>query len=116
MSVTEEKRATFTPGPWMLSTSIHEEEHGDQEYSHITAIKKHSDIGMIKVAKYDPIRSMDVANARLIAAAPEMYAQCKLFERVCVELLMQGETGGYEELEKLTRVSAILAKIDGGEG
>ena len=53
------------------------------------------------------------ANARLIAAAPELYAQCKLFERAIVELMMQGETGGYEELEKLRE---ILAKVGGGEG
>ena len=52
------------------------------------------------------------ANA-LIAAAPELYEQCKLFERAIVELMMQGETGGYEELEKLRE---ILAKVDGGEG
>ena len=55
----------------------------------------------------------DVANARLIAAAPELHAQCKLFERAIVELMVQGETGGYEELEKLR---AILAKVDGGAG
>ena len=52
----------------------------------------------------------DKANARLIASAPELYEQCKLFERVITELLMQGETGVDYELEKLREV---LAKADG---
>ena len=52
-------------------------------------------------------------DARLIAAAPELHAQCKLFERAIVELMTQGETGGYEELEKLRE---ILAQVDGVEG
>ena len=112
MSGDKEKR-TFTPGPWRLSANIHEKEHGEQEYFHITARVKHSDIGMIKVAKYDPMRSIDTGNARLIAAAPELHAQAKILERLLTELSMQGETGTDEALEE---VRAVLAKVDGGEG
>ncbi len=55
----------------------------------------------------------DLANARLIASAPELHAQAKLFERALVELQMQGETGVDEQL---TQLREILAKVDGGEG
>ena len=43
--------------------------------------------------------------------APALYEQCKLFERMLVELQMQGETGADEELEN---VREVLAKADGG--
>ncbi len=52
------------------------------------------------------------ANARLIAAAPELYEQAKILERLLTELAMQGETGTDEALEE---VRAVLAKVDGGE-
>ena len=107
---TIEKRAGFTPGPYRLSSSIHVEEHGEQEYMHLTAREKHSDIGMVQIARFDPIRSIDLANARLIASAPELHAQAKLFERALVELQMQGETGVDEQL---TQLREILAKVDG---
>ena len=53
------------------------------------------------------------ANARLIAAAPELHAQAKLLERVLVLTEMEGGTDVRDELEKLRE---ILAKVDGGEG
>ena len=53
------------------------------------------------------------ANARLIAAAPELHAQAKILERLLTELAMQGETGTDEALEE---VRVVLAKVDGGEG
>ena len=96
---TKEKRATFTQGPWVVS-------------SHVTQI--HSEkYGLVTVLEDFTEKSTTQANARLIAAAPELYEQCKLFERAIVELMMQGETGGHEELEKLREV---LAKVAGGEG
>lgn len=53
------------------------------------------------------------ANARLIAAAPEMLEQCKLFEKVLRACIMAGDSGAELELEKLREV---LAKVEGGEG
>ena len=58
------------------------------------------------------------ANARLIAAAPELLAQCKLFEKVLTY---------YYGTDKNTAISAtanenrdkcreVLAKVEGGEG
>ena len=113
MNDTKEKHATFTPGPWSLSLSIHEEEHGDQEYYHIIAKKRMSDIGMIRVAKHKPIRTTDEANARLIAAAPELLEQCKLFEKCLTHLINSGDSGADLERDKLRE---ILAKVEGGEG
>lgn len=55
----------------------------------------------------------DEANARLIAAAPELYEQAKILDRLLTELSMQGETGTDEALDE---VRAVLAKVDGGEG
>ena len=48
-------------------------------------------------------------DARLIAAAPELLEQCKLFEKVH-EGLHQGDSGAELELEKLRE---ILAKVEG---
>lgn len=109
---TKEKHA-FTPGPWSLSSSIHEEEHSNQEYYHIIAKKRMSDIGMIRVAKHKPIRTTDEANARLIAAAPELLEQCKLFEKCLTHLINSGDSGADLERDKLREV---LAKVEGGEG
>jgi len=53
------------------------------------------------------------ANARLIAAAPELLAQCKLFEKVLTHLINSGDSGADLERDKLREV---LAKVEGGEG
>lgn len=112
MSDSKEKRATFTPGPWHYSEVIR---GGDQYYRQIRADFKIARVhachsGVIGTKKG---REEDEANARLIAAAPELYAQAKNLERLLTELAMQGETGTDEALEE---VRAVLAKVDGGEG
>ena len=53
------------------------------------------------------------ANARLIAAAPELLEQCKLFEKVLRACIMAGDSGAELERDKLRKV---LAKVEGGEG
>ncbi len=52
------------------------------------------------------------ANARLIAAAPEMLEMCKLFEE-CMETI-DGDV--YDASYELAKVREVLAKVDGGEG
>lgn len=101
MSETKEKRATFTPGPWVV---------------------KHDKQGLpfIGVAS-DPwtyqgtVATVDTGagDARLIAAAPELHAQAKILERLLTTLAMQGETGTDEALDE---VREVLARVDGGEG
>ena len=98
---TKEKRAGFTPGPYWLvgGDSIYAKNEGEN-----------CKIATMEAMRYSFQLDDSEANARLIASAPELYEQCKLFERVITELLMQGETGGDYELEKLREV---LAKADG---
>ena len=104
------EKQTHTPGPWKLSLNVHDEDHGEQEYLHIIAKKRMSDIGMIRLARHKPIRTTDLANARLIAAAPELLEQCKLFEKVLTHLINSGDSGADLERDKLREV---LAKVEG---
>ena len=98
METKEEKRA-FTPGPWhahgtRVSTWETQDEidfHGDE---------------VIAETGFN-------ANARLIAAAPELLEQCKLFEKVLTHLINSGDSGADLERDKLREV---LAKVEGGEG
>ena len=111
METTEEKRATFTPGPWhahgtRVSTWETQDEidfHGDE---------------VIAETGFN-------ANARLIAAAPGLLEQCKLFEKVLCELKVQSENCAYAEYAyhqlrengiDLDKLREVLAKVEGGEG
>ena len=98
---TKEKRAGFTLGPWISEDCTPGESAGL-----CYAIKSEHTVIARTTDGWKEAR----ANARLIASAPELYEQCKLFERALVELQMQGETGADYELEKLREV---LAKVDG---
>ena len=99
MEATKEKRATFTPGPWKLSCI-----DGVEDSLMVGGGGDGSDI----VAD---IR--DEANARLIAAAPDLLAQCKEFEKCLTHLINSGDSGADLERDKLREV---LAKVEGGEG
>ncbi len=99
MEATKEKHA-FTPGPWVV---------------------KHDKKGLpfIGVAS-DPwtypgtvATVEDEKDARLIAAAAELYGQCKLFEKCLTHLINSGDSGADLERDKLRE---ILAKVEGGEG
>lgn len=50
------------------------------------------------------------ANARLIAAAPELYEQCKFLEKVLTEAITSGDSGADLELDQLRE---LLAKVEG---
>jgi hypothetical protein len=52
-------------------------------------------------------------NARLIAAAPEMYEMCKLLEE-CMENLDGRD--GWDASYELAKVREVLAKVEGGKG
>ena len=71
MSDTKEKHATFTPGPWQKAT-IGIGTNSKQ----VVWLGENTDkrIQVVGTGK-------DHANARLIAAAPELLEQCKLFEK-----------------------------------
>jgi hypothetical protein len=107
METTEEKRATFTPGPWVVGSSV---TAGNKlEGCSIFAEKIKDQIGWMR---FD-LDKENHANARLIAAAPELLEQCKLFEKVLTHLINSGDSGADLERDKLREV---IAKAEGGEG
>jgi len=112
MEATKEKRATFTPGPWHYSEVIRGR---DQYYRQIRADFKIAEVHACHsgVAGTKKGRAEDEANARLIAAAPELLEQCKLFEKCLTHLINSGDSGADLERDKLRE---ILAKVEGGEG
>ena len=101
METIEEKRATFTPGPW----EIQDAGPGTIRGLRFRVVTKDSIIARTtdgwKEAR---------ANARLIAAAPEMY-------EVLQELADSMELAknyGYEKEHAM--IQEVLAKVEGGEG
>ena len=93
-----EKQVTHTPGPWVV---------------------KHDEKGLPFIGvKSDPwtyngtIASVDTSekDARLIAAAPELLEQCKLFEKLLTVMIMEGDSGADLERDNLR---AILDRVEG---
>ena len=110
METIKEKHATFTPGPWDYTLADETSSGGvyGNEKCVCDIIPKE-----LQVA-YD-CEEVEIANAnaRLIAAAPELLEQCKLFEKCLTYLINSGDSGADLERDKLREV---LAKVDGGEG
>ena len=107
MNLTKEKHATHTPGPWVIGSNV---TAGNKlEGCSIFAEKIKDQIGWMR---FD-LDKENHANARLIAAAPELLAQCKEFEKCLTYLINSGDSGADLERDKLREV---LAKVDGGEG
>jgi len=100
MNDTKEKRATFTPGPWKVK-------YDNQGYPYV-GVESDPHAYQGTVATVNQRR-----DARLIAAAPELYAQCKLFEKCLTYLINSGDSGADLERDNLR---AILDKVDGEEG
>ena len=92
MNLTKEKHATFTPGPWVnRGAKISTWKPFARSYNVIATVEQEKD-------------------ARLIAAAPEMY-------EVLSELLDTLEMSkGYGFDEEYEKAREVLAKIEGGEG
>ena len=152
MEATKEKRATFTPGPWVISCIDGVEDSlmvggGDdgsdivadirtyeneilniqaELYDHIPAMRSRAHVSgdctesidkdaketEEHLAELDRLEKEARANARLIAAAPELLEQCKLFEKVLNELVVMGEA----DIEERDKLREVLAKVEGGEG
>ena len=110
MNDTKEKHATHTAGPWHYTLADETSAGGvyGNEKCVCDIIPKE-----LQVA-YD-CEEVEIANAnaRLIAAAPELLEQCKLFEKVLTHLINSGDSGADLERDKLREV---LAKVEGGEG
>jgi hypothetical protein len=100
----KEKHATHTPGPWQVGSNV---TAGNKlEGCSIFAEKIKDQIGWMR---FD-LDKENHANARLIAAAPEMY---EVLSELLDTLEMSKGYGFDEEYDKLREV---LAKVDGGEG
>ena len=92
-----EQQETFTPGPWTQGT-VGEGPHAANVVWLGETDKR------IEVAN----RDNDEANARLIAAAPELYDQCKRFEKVLSELVVMGEA----DIRDRDKLRGLLAKVE----
>lgn len=116
-----EKQETFTPGPWH-AWYCKENQGGGGIFQDTNDIE--GDEKMIcrmakdkRVIHEDKRKSDDFvhsaedeANARLIAAAPELLQQCKLFEKLLSTLIMEGHSGADLERDNLR---AILDRVEG---
>jgi len=85
---------THTPGPWELV----------QERDYLNLQEKDTNL---VIAQFMGASDED---ARLIAAAPELLEQCKLFEQLLSTLIMEGHSGTDLERDNLR---AILDKVEG---
>ncbi|MBC42517.1 MAG: hypothetical protein CML19_09865 [Pusillimonas sp.] len=115
---TIEKGAGFTQGPW-TSDWVGTKPNG----SAVVWLGENTNkrIAVIGTGR-------DEANARLIASAPELFAQCKLFEGLLETLQEERATHELTSLadyeieshdrvdEKLAQLRELLTKVDGGEG
>ena len=89
-----DKQVTFTPGPWELV----------QERDYLNLQEKDTNL---VIAQFMGASDED---ARLIAAAPELLEQCKLFEKLLSTLIMEGHSGADLERDNLR---AILDRVEG---
>ena len=102
MEATKEKHATHTPGPW---------------YAYHT----HKDVHRQIACKDGNLIAKEVhhANARLIAAAPEMYEMLRDLSKVVKNLESIGASLPYyfkDDMSMSDKLREVLAKVEGGEG
>lgn len=111
METTEEKRATFTPGPWHYSEVIRGR---DQYYRQIRADFKIAEVHACHsgVAGTKKGRAEDEANARLIAAAPDLLDALKNVKRAL------GMPVSLEAIRLLVdeAIHKAEVEVEGGEG
>tara|TARA_R100000951_G_scaffold90563_3_gene78874 strand:+ start:618 stop:899 length:282 start_codon:yes stop_codon:yes gene_type:complete len=93
MNLTKEKHATHISGPW----------HAYQSRKNV-----HRDIASHDGSKI--AKEVHHANARLIAAAPEMY---EVLQELA-ESMELAKNYGYEKEHAM--IQEVLAKVEGGEG
>ena len=112
MNDTKEKHA-FTPGPWHYTLADETSSGGvyGGEKCVCDIIPKE-----LQVA-YD-CEEIEIANAnaRLIAAAPEMFEMCKLYEKLLSMSDLSATHDGLNNCDKLAKLREVLAKVEGGVG
>jgi hypothetical protein len=113
-----EKQETHTPGPWTTSRSTHGTWIGHWIKKvgwagHVASLPDHMEQDGVQcgsIAGQDKTQGEIDANARLIASAPELLEQCKLFEKLLTVMIMEGDSGADLERDNLR---AVLAKVEG---
>ena len=98
------KNSTFTKGPWK-SGWVGERPHG----AAVVWIPDSSTCN----ERVEVHTSNARANARLIAAAPELLAQCKFLEKVLASGDLSATEEGLRNCDTLAEVREILAKVEG---
>lgn len=95
---------SHTPGPWSVSESIRKRVIGEREQEIVTADGQM--VALLYDENWDPRGETDAANARLIAAAPDLLAACEEFVRKvdCGEAF---STRSYQQMK------AAIAKAKG---
>ncbi len=83
------EKQTYTPGPWY--------EYQSEKYGYKMISSKYGE----SIANHVPN-----ADARLIAAAPELLEQCKFLEKLLTSM-------DHKSSPKLREIRAILAKVEG---
>ena len=96
-----EKQETFTPGPWSIEDCTPGESTGLR-----FAINSKDNV----IARTTDGWKEAQANARLIASAPELLEQCKLFEQLLSTLIIEGHSGADLERDNL---QAIFDRVEG---
>jgi len=94
-----DKQVTHTPGPWEnASVGI------GLSATQVVWFGENTNKGIQVIGT-----GKDKANARLIASAPELLEQCKLFEKVLSTLIIEGHSGADLERDNL---QAILDRVE----
>ena len=120
MNDTKEKHATHTPGPWEIQ---------DAGPGTIRGLRFRVITNEKVIAKTSDGLEEARANAHLIAAAPELLEQCKLFEKAFMAVSEVAKSGGpdskfaialFEDSgfgeKEIAKLREVLAKVEGGEG
>ena len=96
----EQQKLEPVPGPWVAVGKVVKSDCGRDSVT-VTRVDSRGKF----------VEGYDEANARLIAAAPELYEQCKRFERVLSELVVMGEA----DIRDRDKLRGLLAKVVEGE-
>tara|TARA_R110002167_G_scaffold168361_1_gene366056 strand:- start:648 stop:953 length:306 start_codon:yes stop_codon:yes gene_type:complete len=97
-------KPTFTKGPWASEDCTPGESEGL-----CFAINSEDKVIARTTDGWNEAR----ANARLIAAAPELLAQCKFLEKVLASGDLSATEEGLRNCDTLAEVREILAKVEG---
>ena len=99
----------FTPGPWRLNFGVDEGKPFPEDWKQVSISSK-SEYGPVIVTidfeNWDVTKEQGQANARLIAAAPDLYEACKEFVR-------KVDCGEARSVRSYKQMKSAIAKAEG---